>query len=170
MYSLNYCFFFLFTVVSAERQSTRFQNAIGFIDFYLLTFFRYVLLGLGCVAYMATTGVSAIGQSSMQMDSADKRTASEVVSPPHRIGILRPRTSLSNPSISNESTVPKSPFFSTPKLSFAKSITSATAVPLLLAFQFGLPGRASNTITRVPAGALETIGLALGTHDGVKQT
>ena len=83
-------------------------------------------------------------------------TASEVVFPPHRIRIMRPRTSLSNQTFSNESTVPKNQFITTPKLFIAKSITPGAALPAVEAFSFGLRGQAS--------------GIAEFVSEGIKQT
>ena len=114
---------------------------------------------------MALIDVSAVGQSPIQVHSADKRTVSEVVLPMHRIDILRPSTSLSNPTISDESIVSKSQFVSIPKLSNTKSISQVAALRTVEAFLFGLQGQASNVTTFVSVGALETTGLTLGIHD-----
>ena len=118
---------------------------------------------------MALIDVSAVGQSPIQVHSADKRTVPEVVFPMHRIDILRPSTSLSNPTISDESIVSKNPFASIPKLSITKSISEVAAIPTVDAFVFGIQGQASNVTTFVYVGALETTGLTLGIHDDDKK-
>ena len=94
---------------------------------------------------MTTTGFASIGQSSMQVDLTDKRTTSEEASPPYRIDILRPRTSVSNPERTSASIVPKSLFISAPKFAITKTIIPDTVLHPIEAFQFDLRGQASNT-------------------------
>ena len=87
----------------------------------------------------------------MQVDLTDKRTASEIVSSADRIGILHPRTSISNPERTSASIVPKSPFTSIPKLAITKTIIPDTILSLVEAFPFG----------SVSGGVLEVTGLGI---------
>ena len=116
-----------------------------------------------------SSAVSTIGQIAMHVDMMDKRSVSEVASPPHRVGILRARITPSIGESANVSAVPKSPFKS-PQSPFVSTNTSSSpdaSLPALEAFPFGLRGSASGTTQFVSAGVLASTGLALGIHDGV---
>ena len=83
----------------------------------------------------------------MHVDTMEKRTVSEVASLPHRVGILRARTTSSIIESGSASAAPKNPFNSQQSPFVPTNISSSpdTSLSALEVFSFDLRGPTSGT-------------------------